>query len=213
MSLKFLVTILYQPRETMRRILASANRWTWEITALACVCASVNDINADQAAKELPGLRLGPGLALVALGLIVSAITWVIVLYIVSWIATPVGRFLLGGTGSAGDVRAALAWGLVPVIWSVAYRLPLTILTRNMHVGPQANPHQVLLRFISHGGCSIIAIFLFFQALFAIWSIVVGSFTIAEAQHFSAEKGFVNVIVAIVLPFMVIGAAVFTFAR
>src|SRR5579859_3177611 len=118
MSLKFLVTILYQPRETMRRILASANRWTWEITALACVCASVNDINADQAAKELPGLRLGPGLALVALGLIVSAITWVIVLYIVSWIAAPVGRFLLGGTGSAGDVRAALAWGLVPVIWS-----------------------------------------------------------------------------------------------
>jgi len=212
MSLKYLVTILYQPRETMQRILASAHRWSWEIAALACVCASVNDINVDAAAKELPGLRLGPGLALVALGLILGAIGWVISLYIVAWIATPVGR-LLGGTGSVRDVRAALAWGLVPVIWSVVYRLPLTIFARNLHEGPQTDPRQLLMRFLSHGGCSVIVLYFFFQTLFAIASVVIGSFTVAEAQHFSTEKGFVNVVVAIVLPFLVIGAAVFTFTR
>src|SRR5690348_2177691 len=154
MSLKYLVTILYQPRETMQKILAGAQRWSWEVTALACICASVNEINADRAARELPGLRLAPGLALVALGLIVSAITWVIVLYIVAWIATPVGR-LLGGTGSVRDVRTALAWGLVPIIWSIVYRLPLTILTRHFQEGPRADPRQLVMRFISHGGCSM----------------------------------------------------------
>src|ERR1051325_7376644 len=120
MSLKYLVTILYQPRETMQKILAGAQRWSWEITALACICASVNEINADRAARELPGLRLAPGLALVALGLI---------------------------------------------------------------------------------GCSMIAVYLLFQVLFAIWCIVIGSFTVAEAEKFSADKGFVSIVSALVLPF------------
>jgi hypothetical protein len=210
MSLKYLVTILYRPRETMRRILESAQRWDVQVVMLAFVAASVNDINAQDAAAELPGLRLGPGLALVALGIIVGAIVWAIALYIVAWIATPIGR-MLGGTGSVRDVRAALAWGLVPVVWSVLYRLPLTIYAGHLHLSPQTDSHRVIREFLSHGGCSIIVLFFFFQLLFAVASIVLGSFTVAEAQKFSTEKGFVNVICAIVLPFLVIAAAVFTF--
>jgi hypothetical protein len=43
--LRDLVTILYQPRETMRSILDRPDRWSLQIVFLAFVCASVNDID------------------------------------------------------------------------------------------------------------------------------------------------------------------------
>jgi hypothetical protein len=212
MSLKYLVTILYRPRATMRRILEQRHRWAAQVTILAFVCASINEINVQDVASELPGLRLGPGIALLALSIIAGAIAWVVALYIMAWIATPVGR-LLGGTGSVRDVRAALGWGLVPIVWSIAYRLPFTLFAHHFHEEARPDAHQFLMRFISHGGCSMVVLYLFFQLLFALWCVGVGSFTVGIAQKFSTEKGFVNVVIAIVLPFLVIGAAVFTFAR
>ena len=69
---------------------------------------------------------------------------------------------------------------------------------------------RAVVGFLTHGGCSILVLFLILQLVFELWCIVLGSFTVAEAQRFSTQKGFVNVVITIALPLMVIFAAVFT---
>ena len=210
MSLKYLVTILYRPRETMRRILDSGgSRWTAQVIILASLCASVSDMDASHYGKFLPGITLMPIMAIVVLGFVVQAISWIVFALFVAAIALPVGRFL-GGKAAFRDITAALAWGLVPTIGSPLYRLPFAIIGSRLHVAQTHAPKQ-LFDVISHGGCSFIIIYLFFQLLFEIGCIVLGSFTLAEAQQFSTQKGAANVLIALVLPFAVAAAAVFSF--
>jgi hypothetical protein len=205
-----LITILYRPRETMRRILDSGrHRWGVQVVMLAAVCASVGNADASRIDPELPQIRVLPLIAIVALGMIAEAIGWALLLFIVAWIATPIGR-LLGGSGPVADVRAALGWGMTPIVWSPIYRIPLLIFANGLHIGPKPDAHKAVFDFISRGGCSIIVVYLFLQAIFAIASIVVASFNVAEAQRFSTQKGFVNVIVMLLLPLLVTLAAVFT---
>ena len=211
MSLKYLVTILYRPRETMRRILDSAgSRWTAQIIILASICASFSDADASRiGTKVLPGLTLMPILAIIVLGLVAQALSWIVFVLFVAVIALPVGRFL-GGKASFRDVIAALAWGMVPTIWSPIYRIPFGIIASRLHVA-QTDAPKALLDVISRGGCSFFVAYLFFQVLFEVACVIIGSFTLAEAQQFSTQKGFANVLIALVLPFLVAAAAVFTF--
>ena len=207
--LKDLVTILYRPRETMRRILDRPDRWGPAVVFLAFVCASVNDIDVRNAGSILLNIKVFPMIALVAVGIVAGAILWVIALYILSWIATPIGR-MMGGTGTFADVRAALAWAMVPIVWSVLYRLPVVMFAQRMHIAPDVNAHRAVFDFMAHGGCSIVVLYLGLQLLFALWCVALASFTVGEAQRFSTQKGFVNVVIAIALPLMVILAAIFT---
>jgi hypothetical protein len=210
--LKDLVTILYRPRETMRRILDRPDRWSLQIVFLAFVCASVNDIDVRHATALLPGIRLFPGLILLALAIIIGGFTWIVTLFILSWIATAIGR-QMGGEGNARDVRAALAWAMVPIVWSPIYRLPLVLFGMTADINPNASERQELLNFISRGGCSLLVLFFGFQLLFAIGCVVLASFTVAEAERFSTQKGFLNVAMTIALPLMVMAAAIFTLRR
>jgi hypothetical protein len=203
--LKDLVTILYKPRETMRRILDRPDRWSVSIVFLAFVAASVNDIEG-QRANEVLQLGTVPLLALSVVGIVAGALLWVIALFLLSWIATGIGR-VMQGTGSARDVRAALGWAMVPIIWSAFYRLPLLVLARRAHLGPNINAKKAILEFVSHGGLSLVVLFLSLQLIFALWCVGLASFTVAEAQKFSPEKGFVNVVMAIALPIAIIIAA------
>jgi hypothetical protein len=126
-SPKDLVTVLYRPRATMRRVLdGGRDRWTIQIVVLAFICASVGDADISKLLAALPDLSLNATLALVALALLLIAACWIIVLYLFAWVATFIGRWL-DGQGEIADVRAALAWGLVPVIWSVVLRIPLAV--------------------------------------------------------------------------------------
>ncbi|HJT18763.1 MAG TPA: YIP1 family protein [Thermoanaerobaculia bacterium] len=210
MSLKYLVTILYQPRETMQRILQSANRWSLQIIALAAVCASVQDVNTRDIARELPGFTLAPTLALAVIAIVGQAVGWAILALLVALLAAPIGRLLLGGTAKFRDVFAAVAWALVPAIWSLLYRVPFTILSYRLHDVPRQDTRKFLLTFVSHGGCSLVVVYIVLQLAFEIACVVLASFTVAEAQKFSTQKGFVNVIAALVFPVMVIFAAVFS---
>ena len=205
-----LITILYRPRETMRRILDGSDRWVIQVTMLAAVCTDTQDIDASRVSELLGQFKMMPMLAAVALGLIVDALSWVLVLYILSWIAFGIGRFL-GGTAPVRDLRAAMAWALVPAIFSPLYRVPFVIAARGLHAGPRMNVHETVINFLSHGGCSLIVIYLFVQIVFELAVVVLASFTVAEAQRFSTQKGFVNVVATLALPVAVVLAAVFSF--
>lgn len=205
-----LVTILYQPRQTIRRILdTSADRWALQIMVLAAVCAAVSDSDYRELQNVLPGMTQLSTIAIAALGLFVTALMWIVMLLFVSWLVALVGRFL-GGTGTVADVRAALAWAAVPVIWSVIYRIPLAVFKSRFNVAPNTDAKKVLLDLIAQGGCAIAVVVLILQFLILIWSLYIASNTIGEAQRFSSWKGLGNLMLAIVLPIVLIAGAIIT---
>ncbi len=205
-------TILYRPRQTMRRILDSGgDRWSVPVVLLAFFCASADDVSIRGIAAMLPGIKLLPTMAIVTLILLLSAAMWVIMLFVLSWIAAFVGR-ILGGAATASDVRAALAWAIVPLIWSVIYRVPAGVYKNRIDVA-SINLRQAQLNVLAHGGCVLVVVFFALQALFALWSLTIATFTLAEAQRFSTERGFVNLAIAIALPLLVFAAAMFTFSK
>lgn len=212
MSLKYLVTILYRPRATMRRILASPQRWSVEVVILAAVCALYSDADLRRAGEMLPQLQFKtvPLAAILVLSIIANAISWLLIWLLISLIAFGVGR-LLEGRATMSDVRAALAWALVPTIWSPIWRVPAMILARGLHAGPTIDMHRELVDFLARGGCSLLVVFVFLQLFFELACVVLACFTVAEAEKFSTQKGFVAIASTLVLPVMVILAAVFSF--
>ena len=204
--LRDLATVLVQPQPTMRRVLDGRDRWTIQVVVLAFVCSSVGDANPRMVSDALPGLGWS-ALAIVAVTIVAGALSWVIALWLLAWIAGFVGR-KLGGVATMADVRAAMAWGLVPVIWSLAYRIPLTILVNRFHVNPNINVATALIDFAGKGGISVVIVFLALQLLFAVWSVWVGSFCLAEAEQFSPLTGLGVIAITFGIPVAIVLAAV-----
>ena len=206
---KDLATVLYQPRETMRRVLdAGRDRWTVQIVILAFLATAVNDPDTRQITRVLPDLPMSALLALIALALILSPVIWLLFLYVIGWIATMVGRWL-GGQGPVADVRAALAWSLVPTIWSVIVRIPLAIYSGRFN--PEKLDLQTLGDIIASGGCSIFAIVAAFQMILYVWTLYIASNTLGEAMRFSSWKGLGTIAISGTLPFVLMIAAVLSF--
>jgi Yip1-like protein len=210
-SLRDLVTILYRPRETMRRILDSgADRWAVQIIVLAYFCSQMNDPDLRNVNEVLPWMTSTSIVAIVLLGMIFMAAVFVLLLFAVSWPVTFVGR-LLGGTGPNADVRAAIAWGWVPMIWSVFVRIPMAIYAARLHLPGHVQGREAILNLLAQGGCALGVVIITLQiVLFGAW-LYVTSLTVAEAQRFSSAKGFANVAIALAGPFIIGAAAVIAF--
>jgi Yip1 domain len=200
-----LVTIVYRPRETMRRVLdAGGDRWALQVVVLATFCSAFTDTDIRRLRNVLPGLSFGPAVALVALGLIVDALCWIGLLYLVALAATFVGRWL-DGHAEIADVRAALAWSVVPAIWAVFLRIPIAIYAYRFV--PQAVvPPKLVLDFVVNGGCTFAILALTFEVLLYAWVAWVASSTVGEALRFSSWKGLATIAIVAAVP-VVIGIA------
>lgn len=201
-----LVTVLYRPRETMRRVLDGPRRWSVRLVVLAFLCASVGDANVGELRRRLPDLSGTGTFALVALTLLSIAACWVLFLYAFAWAATMAGRWL-EGRGEVADVRAALAWATVPVIWSVILRIPLVIYFSRFT--PQSGDvHRMVRDFVNSGGCTIAVLAFGLQIVLYLWMAYVGSATVAEALHLPVWKGLAAIVITMAIPVIVVVAAV-----
>ncbi len=207
-SLRDLVTILYRPRETMRRILDSGRpRWTWEVIVLASVCSSFIDPDIRRASALLTPMTQ---VAVALFGIIVNAVGWVLLSYLFAWIATIVGR-RLDGEGTVRDMRTAIAWALVPHIWSIVFRVPGSIYLSRF-ARPSTDEVHILMEFVRQGGCSVIVVLLTIQVLLYALILYVSSNTVAEALRFSSWRGLATIAITSVIP-IVIGVAAFIATR
>lgn len=200
-TLTDLGTVLYRPRETMRSVLAEKDRWAVQIVVLAYISASIKDGDARQLNMVMPGLGWS-SLAVIVLALIFGAIVWVIGLYLVSWIVAIVGR-RMGGVAGTPDVRAALAWGLVPVIWAAILWIPFAIARSRLRLSPGSDSTTAVLDFIAQGGCSLLVVLLTLQVVIFAWCVWVASCCLGEAQQFTTGKGFANIAVVLALPLVI----------
>jgi len=105
------------------------------------------------------------------------------------------------------DVRAAVAWGLVPAILSIVYRIPLAVYLSRLPLG-SAGHARLLSEFVEKGGCSVVVLVGTVQILFEAWVVFVASCTVAEAFRISSWKGLGVLAVSAAIPLTVVIAAV-----
>lgn len=190
----------------MRRILDSGrSRWVVPVVLLAFVSGVMTDSDLRDVRKVLPDVPTAVVIACVIGG---SAIAYLVLFYIFGWVATIVGRFL-EGQGTVRDVRAALAWGLAPLLFSPIYNIPAAMMIHNMKL-PEQGDKAALFDVISRGGCTYALLFALLDLAFRIWYIVVASATLGEAHRFSSWRGLGVFVIAAIIPIIIAAAAVLT---
>jgi hypothetical protein len=184
--------VLLWPAETMRRVLASEPRYVLPLA----IAASISSYLSDQPPLGRPFVILFNVAALVG------------VFYIFAALVYAAGKFI-GGTGNARDVRAAVAWGLVPVIWAIAYRLPLAIWRpRSMLV--DIGDDGFRFGDAAAGGCATAVLAVGAELIVIGWTLFVATNTVAEAHRFSWPRGLGAIAIAAVAPIVVVIAAILT---
>lgn len=203
-----LAAVLIRPRLTMRRILdAPRDRMVLPLALLAVVSGLVGDVHLDQAAQawKMADARLRLFVPLIVLGVLAAML---LVFYLFAWVAYFVGRSL-EGTASVKAVRSALAWGLAPSVWALLYRIPA------MWIREPENVREIRfdeLQFAWDGGllasgCGTMLLFGMLDLAVLVGWLVISSFTLAEANRFSAPRGFATIVLCLLAPIVIAVAA------
>ena len=133
--------------------------------------------------------------------ILISAVIAILIFYLFAWGAMLAGR-IVDGTGTAAQVRTALAWGTAPAILALVYRIPMMFLA----------PRKVVFRaedFVA--SAPQLLIFAVLDVVVLVWYLIVGSITLSEAQGISSWAGLGNLLLAWILPFVAIGAVVLAY--
>ena len=185
------LAVLVQPRLTMRRILdAQRLRW-WLLVLLAFCVNALRDPGNVKLTKVPPAVQ--PWLIVagtVAAGLLISFALF----YALSWVVYGIGK-AFEGTAAPAEARAAAAWGLMPLIVSGIYRIPLSYAVRGN--ADTINPTA----------CSGAVGLLTLEFLTFCWYLAVTSSTVAEAHRFSVWRGLATVALTWISPLVIVAAA------
>jgi hypothetical protein len=196
-------TILFSPRETIRKIVDTDP--TRYVIGLAWISGAISALNSK---IQLANLKLPEGYPQVPLpesGPIGTAITSFVVglmtiamIYVLGWLYRWSGA-KLGGTADSVHVRSALAWGYLPALYAAIVEITVFIVAGDAEGG---NRGILLLG-------QLIALVLFF------WSGVVSMKCLGEVHGFSAWRAFcatllgslalIGIFLAIIFGFSVLG--------
>lgn len=186
------VAVLLRPAATMRRVL-DQQRYRWWPFVLLAICVTALRDPANMRLTKVPADIPLP--AIIAAAVLAGMLVGFLVFYGLSWVAWLVGR-VFEGKGTPVAVRVAAAWGLIPIIASAIYRLPLAFWAARTVRGVDAM------------SCSTAAFLFFFEIVTALWYLYVASNTIAEAEAFSVWMGLATVILTWLSPVVIVIAAV-----
>ncbi|HEX6178523.1 MAG TPA: YIP1 family protein [Thermoanaerobaculia bacterium] len=202
--MKRLATIMIRPRETMREILDSpGRRWVIPLVLATMISAVAGDFDVAgfrHAMQQKQLVFLGPVIILV------GSLVTIGLVYLFSWVASIIGRKVLEGTGNAADVRAAAAWGLVPAIWALLYRIPAIFLVRRETADFGAGSFRIS-RLMAEG-CWAGLLMGTLELITFVWVVVLTSNTVGEAHRFSSWRGFATLLMTWSVPLVVLIAGV-----
>ena len=121
-----------------------------------------------------------------------GAVFGILYLYLAGWLVGATGRSL-GGVGTAGDVRTALAWSYVPSIWllpvTVGFALYTAVVGPDWFLGefdpdamePAAGVGMAAILLMAFG---------FLAMIVGLWQIVICCQAVGEAHQMSSMRGF-----------------------
>lgn len=178
--------IWFHPRKTMRWILDTDPRHS---VALLAVLIGISQ-STMQMARAAPALGLPLQIAIGG-AMTGGALGGLLSLYYMGWLFRITGRWL-GGQGRGEEVRAAIAWGELPLFIIFVFWLVLFF-------NRKAGLFQAFLSPTLYGGVVVIA---------SIWSLLLSCHTVGEAHRFSAWKGLLAIILGCLVPLLIIAGAV-----
>ncbi len=191
-----------RPRGTLRRILdADPHRRVLLLAVLAGI---------SEALSRAEGRSLGDALslsALLPLAALAGAIGGVVGIFFWGWLIGLTGRWI-GGQARAFQLRCAVAWGAVPLVWGLLlYAIELPLFGHEMFEGDMVRIESDPGLLLSYLGIKIV------QVVIGVWSAVLIVRGVAEAQGFrSSWKGLGNVLLAGLILLACISAVVIPIA-
>jgi hypothetical protein len=130
-----------------------------------------------------PVSEMMPLPALVAMKVLFGACAALLFLYLLAFLLRWTGRWL-GGTGDFVMVRSAVAWSMVPNVWSGLLLLPMLAF-----MGAEALNFDPIPMLEEPGSAGLIIPLLLLTVVIGVWSIVVTIKCLAEAHRFTAWHG------------------------
>jgi hypothetical protein len=207
-----LATMLVRPRTTMRRILDQPpDRMIVPLILLAVFSGFLKDLTSTtlRLALQVPSVWLVLGIV-VAVFVVVSLLM-ILFVHALSWVAMLIGRFL-EGSGTASEVRSALAWGLVPIVWALLIRLPLYLILPppdESAAGVQVVQNRLRIDpgSLTGAGCGAVVLYALLDLLVLVVYFIIASQALGEAHRFSGWRGFATLLLSFVTPAVVLLAA------
>lgn len=192
------LTIWLSPRDTIRTIVATdPRRFVQSIVMLGGIFEALDRM----VSRNAGDLLSFPVILLIAL--MVGPLSGVLGLYISAALLRWTGKWM-GGSATSEAIRAAAAWGSVPLLAGNLLWLPaLAIGGHDIFTAEMANTS-------GPAALGLLAIWLV-QMVAAVWSIFTGLHCLGEVQGFSAWKALGNVLLAglvILVPIVLLAAIV-----
>jgi hypothetical protein len=208
--------VLIHPRETMRRILdrtreTGRDRAVPMLVLGAILAGFAHDFDISGVAEVIEENAVSSGLFIAAL-LIAAALVFYLLFHAFAWIVMVIAR-LFEGKGEIAAVRSALAWGMAPLVWSLLYRVPVAISLavseaagKLSHLRVADETFKIDPGVLAHG-CGLALLIGFLDLVVTVWTLVVSSITLAEANGISAGHAFAVVLISVFAPVIVLLAA------
>lgn len=182
------ISMWTKPRETIRQIVATDPQRM--VLLLAAVVGVSNFL--DRAAARGMGDRIELPLILAA-AVIAGPIFGIVSFYVGGLLLRWTGGWL-GGTAGAKNIRAAMAWSNVPVIWAMLLWIPKLSL-----IGHEAFTSDT--PWINTSGSLQLALvgFILAKTVVAIWTLVLFLKCLSQVQGFSAWKALGNLLLSVLV--------------
>lgn len=178
-------TIWTRPRATIQSIVSRDP--TYLVIPLAALSGVSHTL--DRASTKNLGDSFGLP-ALFAFSIVMGIISGIVGLYLFGFLLRVTGKWL-GGQGSPVNIRAAIAWSSVPIVWALLLWVPeLLVFGKDLFttIAPSiADRPMVYLGFVS------------LELVAAIWGGVVLCKTLGQVQGFSAWRALGSLALAVLM--------------
>jgi hypothetical protein len=172
----------------MRQILDADPRRMVHLLALAA-----GALGGLEAHVPAPASDMLPLPAIVAMKTIFGALGALLFLYLFGFLLRLTGRWL-DGTADFVAVRSALAWSMIPNIWSALLLFPLFV-----YMGADALNFDPAETLQEPGAAVLLIPLILLTVVIGVWSIVITIKCVAEAHRFSAWHGLGAVLLSLVI--------------
>lgn len=171
------LAIWIDPRATIREIAATNPRRGMH--GIAAAAGALGFLAASLLARAHMSVLFSPKVVMV--GTIAAAPVGIALLYVEAFLYLVIG-WALGGSAAIAQVRAAVAWSWVPLIWLCLIAVPILRLARVFRVVFESG--QIALVHTQAGQFLAAITWIVFA-----WGFVISAKCIAEVHGFSAWKG------------------------
>lgn len=187
----------------MRRVLDHGRAPVLPLVVAATISTMTKDVSVTGLAHLLRSQTAATA-AMIAGAIVCGAILMVGLFYGLSWMAVYAGR-VLEGQATPAEVRAAMAWGLAPVIWLLLVRVPVAFLRAPTDLRRIGGINLVLPSSGTLAGALVLVVV---NAVALLWYVYVASETLGEVNQFSGWRGLGTLAIVGVTPFVIALAAI-----